>query len=102
MSASEPRITPDSLRAMIQTASEDFDRLTQDRLAIGAKEYGEFAFIEAPTLAMALEELADLSNYARMTYIKISMLMKTLDQSSNEGFIATGSRGFTPTGGKAE
>jgi hypothetical protein len=98
MSTSESRITPDSLRVMIQEASEEFDRLTQSRLQTGANEYGEFAFFENPTLEMALEELVDLSNYARMTFIKIRLLTRSLD-NGDKGFVPTGDQGFTPTGG---
>lgn len=61
---------------LLQRASDEFDRWCQERHARGAQEYGETNFLKVDTLEMAMEEVADLANYARYTFIKLWLLQE--------------------------
>lgn len=63
---------------LLDAASERFDDMCQERWTEGAEKYGPLRFLEADTIEMALEELADLSNYARMTFIRLELLRAQL------------------------
>lgn len=65
----------------LQHLSEEFDSLTELRHETGAEEYGDVAFLTAPLVRMAAEELADLANYARYMYIKLRMMEEFLNAS---------------------
>lgn len=67
--------------SLLQQYSEEFDALCQIRGDEGAEEYGPTAFLKAPLVRMAAEELADLSNYARFMYIKLRLLEEKLHAS---------------------
>lgn len=54
--------------------SVDFDSLCQERHEMGAEKYGNLNFMETDTIEMAIEEIADMANYLRYTYIKLRML----------------------------
>lgn len=58
--------------------SQEFDELTQERHIKGAETYGPVNFMSVDTIRMAMEEVADLSNYARYTYIKLCLLRDAL------------------------
>jgi hypothetical protein len=80
-----------------------FERLTADRHETGAAEYGSFTFLEADTLDMLLEELADIVNYARYTAIKVMLLQNYLaskadEAGADEGVLpfTAGTQGFIP------
>lgn len=49
-----------------------------ERHQTGAEEYGPFKFLENDTLGMLEEELADIANYARYTFIKVRMMRLAL------------------------
>ena len=66
-------------KAYIEGLSVEFDTLRALRHEVGAEEYGEVAFLKAPLVRMAAEELADLCNYARYMYIKLRIMEDTLD-----------------------
>lgn len=66
---------------LLQHLSEEFDALCQIRGDEGAEEYGPVAFLKAPLIRMAAEELADLTNYARFMYIKLRLLEEHLNAS---------------------
>lgn len=65
----------------LQKLSEEFDALTQLRHEDGEEEYGEVAFLTAPLVRMAAEELADFANYSRYMYIKLRLLEEYLNAS---------------------
>lgn len=84
-------ITPE----MIQATSERFDEMCQERWEMGAKEYGPVAFLDNDVLTMAMEEVVDLANYARMTFIKLAVLAgKVQDYIAAE----VGPQAFIPLG----
>ena len=58
----------------IRDAEELFEKMTHDRHRMGNEKYGRLTFLQMPTLEMALEELADLANYARYSFVKVALL----------------------------
>lgn len=73
-----PDVTPEA----IAEASLAFSKMVQQRHNDGAQKYGAIAFLAADTIEMALEELADLMNYARYTAIKLILLQKQIDEAT--------------------
>lgn len=57
-----------------QRLSEEFDRMCQERHLMGAKKYGPVKFLRVDSLEEAAEEVVDLANYARYTFIKLRLL----------------------------
>lgn len=66
----------------IQNASAEFDKMCTERHERGAQKYGELGFLENDTLTMAIEEVIDLANYARYTYIRIRLIQQRLEASN--------------------
>ena len=62
----------------LQEYSNEFDAMAEARHRLGAEKYGPVRFTEVDSLQMALEEVADLANYARYTFVKIRMLQDGL------------------------
>jgi len=68
----------------------------------GEREYGALAFLKNDMLVMLCEELLDVSNYARMEFIKMCILAEARDQVL-EGLKhpdMIGSAAFNALGGK--
>lgn len=79
---------------MIQEANAAFDVLVQERHDAGADTYGSFAFLGKNTVEEAMEEVLDLANYARYTYIKLYLMNVQLatalgEEEAEPGFIST-------------
>jgi hypothetical protein len=68
----------DDMAKLLQGASEDFDRLCQERHEQGQKEYGAFTFMGNDVIRMMAEELADTANYCRYQYMKLMILQEAL------------------------
>jgi DNA-directed RNA polymerase subunit F len=82
---------------LMQEASDDFDNRIRERHERGAQKYGPFKFLEANTLEEAMEELLDLANYARYTYIKLALLNQKLDERIGDKELSFNVGGaFTP------
>lgn len=62
----------------IQRYSDEFDRVCQQRHEMGTEKYGDGTYLEVDTLEMAVQEVVDLANYARYTYIKLRILQDAL------------------------
>lgn len=62
---------------------KEFQELKDQRWIDGAKEYGPFAFIRNDMVRFAIEEIADLANYAEMLYIKLRVLERKMSEDSN-------------------
>jgi hypothetical protein len=62
---------------------------------MGNDKYGKLTFLEMPTLAMAMEEVADLANYARYTYIRLHLLQQSIKDIQDQSL--TGAEGFFTT-----
>ena len=68
----------------LSVASDAFDAMVRDRHLMGAEKYGPVKFLEIDSVEMALEEVADLANYARYTFIKLWLLRDSLVARSPE------------------
>ena len=73
---------------LLQEASDAFDQLCRDRHAAGAEQYGDVNFLQVDTLRMGMEEVVDLANYARYTYIKLYLLQRAL--TGDNEMVSTG------------
>lgn len=69
----------------IQKASEKFDQMCAERHEMGEQEYGPVAFLENDTLQMAMEEVVDLANYARYTFVKLELLRNKMNPEGGIG-----------------
>jgi hypothetical protein len=58
----------------INKYSGEYDDLTQQRHNEGERKYGAGSWLGIDTLQHAIDEVLDLGNYARFTYIKLRML----------------------------
>lgn len=86
-------ITPQQLEAL----ATEFDNLANSRMKFGQEKYGNFTWLEAPTIQMILEELADQMNYTRFTAVKIMLVANWLaDQIGDEPDAPMGNEGFQP------
>jgi len=59
----------------IQQLSDQFEEMCRARHEMGAKTYGPVKFLEVDSVEMAMEEVADLANYARYTWIKLALIL---------------------------
>jgi hypothetical protein len=80
-----------ALQKLLRAADAEFDTRSAERLALGAEKYGAFKFLSVDTLEEAMQEILDLGNYARMTYIKLRLLKEeiaaaSVPQADTEGF----------------
>lgn len=75
-----PEVTENE-KAAVALAAQAFEDLCRERHTLGQAEYGEYTFLTNDTLRMAVEEVADLRNYATMTGIKILLLGAALQDS---------------------
>jgi hypothetical protein len=64
-----------TLTALVQSFSNEFDFMCQQRHEQGSKKYGFGKFLEVDSLEMMCEELADAANYARYTFIKLRLIL---------------------------
>lgn len=67
-----------SLMALVTEGDVQFDEMVAERHKMGAEKYGPVNFLEIDSVEMAMEELADLANYARYTYIKLYIIQHYL------------------------
>jgi hypothetical protein len=63
-------------------------------MELGAEKYGPAKFLAVDTLQEAMDEVLDLANYARMTYIKLYLLQFSTDKLAEEQ--APVKEGFVP------
>jgi hypothetical protein len=90
-SAPEPELTEEQL-ITIHLAEQAFERMCQERHEFGRTKYGKLTFLEMPTLAMALEEIADMANYMRYTFIRVVLLQQALEEIREQSL--AGKEGF--------
>jgi hypothetical protein len=83
---------------LLKKLSVQFDEFTLERHKLGAERYGAFKFLELDTLEMAMEEVADLANYARYTYIKLALLKLKIDSMLPDEPILIGDKTFIKAG----
>jgi hypothetical protein len=67
-----------------QILSDAFDAETQRKHTLGAQKYSAVRFLEVDSLSMAMEEVIDMANYARFSWIKLAMLQQWAIQFEQE------------------
>jgi hypothetical protein len=77
---------------IIVDISKEFDEECDSRHRKGGLKYGPGKFLTVDTIQEALNEIIDLSNYARYTYIKLRLLQESIMQQLpaeefNTGFV---------------
>jgi len=58
--------------------NQEFDQRCLERHEMGEKKYGAGTWMNVDNFEMAIEEVIDLSNYVRFTFIKLRMLQDNL------------------------
>jgi hypothetical protein len=89
----EPDLTPEQ-KELIVVAEQLFEQMCLDRHRAGNQKYGKFTFLEMPTVQMAMEEVVDLANYARYTFIKLALLQDAIRQVQNNSLLGGEAEGF--------
>lgn len=74
---------------LINTFGSEFWEMVQARHELGEKKYGPGKFLRVDTMEEALQELADLANYACYTFVRIRMLQEALQQMGAPDFAKT-------------
>lgn len=88
----------EQLATLLNTLNEEFDTRSFERHAVvGKEEYGQFKFLEVDTLEMAIEEVLDLANYARYTYVKLRILQDFIAHKAAEAEKDTTGASFIET-----
>lgn len=64
----------EALAEKVAGYSQEFDEVCQARHNMGEEKYGPGKFLNVDTMDEALQEVADLANYARYTYVKVRLL----------------------------
>jgi hypothetical protein len=81
----------------VDEANRAFEIQSRERHLKGEEEYGHNTFLTAPTIDMALEELADFANYMRYTYIQVYIFQKILEKTKADAEASVpGGAGFVP------
>jgi hypothetical protein len=73
----------DAVVKQLQELSEEYDRRCQERHDMGEQKYGAGTWMGIDTIEMAIEEIVDLGNYVRFTFIKLRMLQQALDSDKS-------------------
>ena len=63
---------------IIQGYSDELDKRCHERFLMGERKYGPGTWMKLDTLEMAIEELIDLMNYGRFTYIRLRCMQEML------------------------
>lgn len=69
---------------LIEGLFQEADQRAYDRHVMGSKEYGSLKFLEVDTIEYAIEEVLDLMNYMRFTYVKLRILQDFLAHKATE------------------
>jgi len=76
------------LAEQIERFSAEFEDKCYERHVEGEKKYGAGTWLKIDTLQHAMDEVLDLANYARFTYIKLRMLQEQLVEFQADQSIA--------------
>jgi hypothetical protein len=88
----------EKFQSLLQEADEAFVNRAGERMQLGEEKYGPLKFLTVDTLEEAMQEVLDLSNYARMTYIKLFLLQYSLREEVNADPANVGKEGFISHG----
>jgi hypothetical protein len=83
-----------SITEQVQNYSDEFDQKTFERHEQGEQKYGPGTWLKIDTLQHAMDEVLDLANYARFTYIKLRMLQDQLTEFQSDASIAKAQPGY--------
>jgi hypothetical protein len=83
------------LTGLVQQASNDLDEACIQRHIKGQEKYGTFTYFDNDTIAMAMEEIADMMNYMRYTWIKLWLMQRAIAKKAQE-HSASDSGGWIP------
>jgi hypothetical protein len=83
-------ITPEELAKY----AAEFDEVCVSRHEMGAEKYGPVNFLGIDSVEMMIEEVCDLANYARYTYIKLRILQESLKKQLDTP-VVLGKEGFS-------
>jgi hypothetical protein len=61
---------------LVNKFGEEFDRHCVARHEFGEKKYGPVNFMDVDTLEMAKEEIVDLVNYGRYSYVRLCLIQE--------------------------
>ena len=79
---------------MLKDGQDELNEKLAARMAAGAKEYGELAFLDRDTIEEVMEEVADVINWGTFLYLKMYMVRqayKALQENApldEHGFIS--------------
>lgn len=79
---------PEISQELIQALSDRFDEECQHRHEMGREKYGPVKFLEVNAFQEAMDEVADLANYARYAWIKLALLAE-FDPSTGSNTVRT-------------
>lgn len=79
---------------MLNEFNDNFEDMCRKRHEMGEEKYGAFKFMEVDSLEEAAEELIDLANYARYSFIRIRLIQAYLRQQTEEQPDLIGMEGF--------
>jgi hypothetical protein len=70
---------------------EEYNQSAAKRHEMGSRKYGENTFLTIDTIQHAIDEVLDLGNYAKYTYVKLRLLqMGLLENVHADGSVAVG------------
>jgi hypothetical protein len=83
---------------LVDEANATFDQMCVARHEMGQLKYGPVKFMDVNTLKEASEEIIDLANYARYTFIKLYILNQQIDKLTEEAPDLLGPNSFMANG----
>jgi hypothetical protein len=83
------------LQQLLVGADASFVETCDQRMRLGEEQYGPYKFLGVDTLQEAMDEVIDLVNYGRMTYIKLYLLQASLKKIEAD-HPAVDKSGFVP------
>ena len=84
----------------VNEANVLFDRMCVQRHAVGQEKYGPVKFMDVNTLNEAMEEVVDIANYARYTFVKLYVLNLQIDKIIGDVPDMLGPQSFIPSKGE--
>ena len=76
------------LQDKINFYAEEYDRKTFERHVAGEEKYGAGTWLGTDTMEHAKDEVLDLGNYAKFTYIKLCLFQEKLALLQADGSTA--------------
>lgn len=69
---------------LLQELSDEYDKRCHERHVMGEEKYGPGTWLDIDTLEAAIDEIIDLGNYIRFTFIKLRLLQESLDTDKSK------------------